>query len=320
MTGPTYTVVVSSDKAGTRLDRVLADEVPSVSRTRIKALIEAGGVVASDGMAVVDPAHRANAGELYRLTVPPAPPPTPVAQPIPLAVVYEDAAVIVIDKPPGLVVHPGAGTPDYTLVNALLAHCPDGLSSIGAPRRPGIIHRLDKDTSGLIVAAKTDHAHIALAHQFAEHAVERAYMAVVCGHPLPVAGRIAKAIARSKRDRTKMTVVPSGGKTAVTHYRSVRRIGTRTTLLECRLATGRTHQIRVHLASIGHGVVGDPVYGSGRRGAATALPPPLPGTFRRQALHAYLIGFRHPETGERLRFQSDLPADINNMISFLEEL
>ncbi len=289
MSPSTYTVAVASDKAGARLDRLLAEAVPSISRTRIKALIEAGGVVASSGREIVDPAYRAGAGDLYRLTVPSAPPPIPAAQAIPLDVVYEDGAVIVIDKPPGLVVHPGAGTPDKTMVNALLAQCPKGLSSIGAPWRPGIVHRLDKDTTGLIVAAKTDQAHANLARQFAEHSVERAYMAVVCGHPVPVAGRIVKAIARSERDRTKMTVVRSGGKAAVTHYRSVRRVGTRATLIECRLATGRTHQIRVHLASIGHGIVGDPVYGHVRGNATGGSPPALPDAFRRQALHAYLM-------------------------------
>jgi 23S rRNA pseudouridine1911/1915/1917 synthase len=314
MNGPTYTVAVTGDKAGTRLDRLLSEAVPSISRTRIKAIIEMGGVVAPNGIAIVDPAHRASIGDLYRLTVPAAPPPIPVAQAIPLDVVYEDAAVIVIDKPAGLVVHPGAGTPDRTMVNALLAHCPDGLSSIGAPRRPGIVHRLDKDTTGLIVAAKTDPAHLDLARQFAERSVERAYLAVVRGHPVPLAGRIVKAISRSDRDRTRMTVVQSGGKTAITHYRTVRRIGTQATLIECRLATGRTHQIRVHLASIGHGIVGDPVYGHGR-----ACPAP-PATFCRQALHAYLIGFRHPDSGERLRFESNLPHDINELINSLETM
>jgi 23S rRNA pseudouridine1911/1915/1917 synthase len=318
MTNSTYTVVVAGDKAGTRLDRFLADAVPSVSRTRLKALIETGGVVASDDTAIIDPAHRTSAGESYRLTVPAPPPSIPAAEPIPLAIVYEDDALIVIDKPSGLVVHPGAGTPDGTMVNALLAHCRDGLSSIGAPRRPGIVHRLDKDTSGLIVAAKTDEAHIDLARQFAKHSVERAYLAVVRGHPILAAGRIAKPIARSERDRTRMTVVRSGGRMAITYYRTVERIGTRATLVECRLATGRTHQIRVHLASIGHGIVGDPVYGHGRDGALPGPHSVFAPDFRRQALHAYLIGFRHPKSGQHLRFESRLPMDINGVIRFLE--
>ncbi len=320
MSQSTYTVVVADDKAGWRLDRFLAENVPCVSRTRLKAIIEKGGVTAADDAAIVDPAHRTSAGDRYRLTIPAAPPAVPAAEAIPLVVVYEDDALIVIDKPAGLVVHPGAGTPGGTMVNALLAHCPNGLSSIGAPRRPGIVHRLDKDTSGLIVAAKTDEAHTVLARQFAEHSVERAYLAVVRGRPLPPAGRIVKAIARSERDRTRMTVVRSGGRTAITDYRTLRPIGTRATLIECRLATGRTHQIRVHLASLGHGIVGDPVYGHGRgsapAGASTALAPEA----RRQALHAYLIGFRHPGTNEQLRFESNLPSDINALISFLETL
>ncbi|MFO1129169.1 MAG: RluA family pseudouridine synthase [Rhodospirillales bacterium] len=318
MTDLTYTVVVAGDKARGRLDRLLADAVPALSRTRIKVLIESGRVVDQSGTVVADPAYRTSEGAVYRLSVPEAPPPMPVAQPLPLSIVYEDGALIVIDKPVGLVVHPGAGTPDGTMVNALLAHCPGGLSSIGAPRRPGIVHRLDKDTTGLIVVAKTDRAHVALSRQFAERSIERAYLALVRGHPVPVAGRIVKAIARSEHDRTKMAVARRGGKTAITHYRTLHRVGTQATLVECRLSTGRTHQIRVHMASIGHGIIGDPVYGSGRGGALQ--PPTSAALFRRQALHAYLIGFNHPETGQRMRFESILPRDISDMIASLEAL
>ncbi|MFO1152295.1 MAG: RluA family pseudouridine synthase [Rhodospirillales bacterium] len=319
MSGSTYTVVVDADKAGTRLDQFLAGAVPAVSRTRLKGRIQAGDVVTADGTVIVDPAHRTSAGDLYRLTLPAAPSPTPAAQVIPLMIVHEDDALIVIDKQANLVVHPGAGAPDGTLVNALLAHCPSGLSSIGAPRRPGIVHRLDKDTTGLIVVAKTDQAYLDLARQFAEHSVERAYFAVVYGHPVPVAGRIVKAIGRSERDRTRMAVVQSGGKSAITHYRLLRPIGTRASLVECRLATGRTHQIRVHLASIGHGIVGDPVYRHSGRGGRIATSP-LSEILRRQALHAYLIGFRHPLSGAWLHFESGFPSDIKELMNFLETI
>lgn len=319
-----YTVTVADDKAGQRLDRVLADALPALSRTRVQQLIETGHVQLAGGgllQAAADPARRVRPGELYRVTVPEPPPTTAVAQAIPLVVVYEDEHLIVVDKPAGLVVHPGAGTPDGTLVNALLAHCASGLSSIGAPLRPGIVHRLDKDTSGLLVAAKTELAHRGLAAQFAQHTVERAYFAVVWGHPVPPGGRIETHIGRSLRDRTQMAIVERGGKLAITHYRTVRPLGRSASLLECRLATGRTHQIRVHMAALGHPLVGDPVYRGDRRGraiGASAAPNADSLPCQRQALHAFLIGFSHPGSGERLRFESCLPNDINQLIVYLE--
>ena len=318
---PTYTVTVAPDKAGSRLDRLLAERLPDVSRTRLKTLIENGRVEASGVGAVVDPARRVQAGETFVVAVPAPPAATPRPQAIPLAIVYEDAHLVVVDKPAGLVVHAGAGNPDGTLVNALLAHCPEGLSSIGAPLRPGIVHRLDKDTSGLVVVAKTDAAHLALARQFAEHSVERAYRALVWGNPSPPAGRITGAIGRSRHDRTRMAVVSRGGKAAVTQYRTLQVYGSIASLVECRPATGRTHQIRVHMASIGNPIIGDPVYGG--RGAGRAPDAdriaPLTG-FPRQALHAFLIGFRHSETGDALRFLSQLPNDYIKLIHFLEEM
>lgn len=317
---PPYTVVIAADKAGGRLDRILAEAVPIFSRTRLQQLIEAGHVtVMEDGQArpARDPARRTRCGEVYQLEIPPAPPMDAIAQPIPLVVVYEDTHLIVIDKPAGLVVHPGAGQPDGTLVNALLAHCPEGLSSIGAPLRPGIVHRLDKDTSGLLVAAKTDGAHRALAVQFAEHTVERAYSAVVWGHPNPPSGRMTTMVGRSERDRTQMAIVERGGKLAITDYRTVRPLGRTASLLECRLATGRTHQIRVHMAAMGHPLVGDTVYRGRRRAAMTTLTASdMP--CNRQALHAFLIGFTHPGTGERIRLESNLPSDIKLLVNFLE--
>jgi 23S rRNA pseudouridine1911/1915/1917 synthase len=317
----TYTVTVAPDKAGSRLDRLLAEALPEISRTRLKALIEDGRVEASGVGAVVDPARRVHAGETFVVAVPTPPPATPRPQAIPLAIVYEDAHLVVVDKPAGLVVHAGAGNPDGTLVNALLAHCPEGLSSIGAPLRPGIVHRLDKDTSGLVVVAKTDAAHLALARQFAEHSVERAYRALVWGNPRPAVGRVTGTIGRSRHDRTRMAVVSRGGKVAVTQYRTLQAYGSIASLVECRPATGRTHQIRVHMASIGNPIIGDPVYGGRRAGRAAEADRIFPLTgFPRQALHAFLIGFRHSETGDALRFLSPLPNDYRKLSDFLEEM
>ena len=225
VSAPTYTVTVTPDKVGSRLDRLLAEALPNVSRTRLKALIESGRVTASGIGTTRDPARRVQAGEAFAVDIPVPPAAAPQPQAIPLTIVYEDTYLVVVDKPAGLVVHAGAGNPDGTLVNALLAHCPQGLSSIGAPLRPGIVHRLDKDTSGLVVVAKTDAAHLALARQFAEHSVERAYQAVVWGNPAPPAGTITGMIARSRRDRTRMAVVSRSGKSAVTHYRTLQTYG-----------------------------------------------------------------------------------------------
>ena len=318
---PTYTVTVTPDKVGSRLDRLLADALPDVSRTRLKALIEEGRVEASGHGAIMDPARRVQAGEAFAVDIPATPAAAPQPQAIPLTIVYEDTHLVVVDKPAGLVVHAGAGNPDGTLVNALLAHCPEGLSSIGAPLRPGIVHRLDKDTSGLVVVAKTDAAHLALARQFADHSIERAYRALVWGNPSPPVGRITGAIGRSRHDRTRMVVVSRGGKSAVTQYRTLQTYGSIASLVECRPATGRTHQIRVHMAFVGNPIIGDPVYGGRRAGkvAERGRTVLLTG-FPRQALHAYLIGFRHPETCEALRFSSPLPNDYIELISFLEEM
>jgi 23S rRNA pseudouridine1911/1915/1917 synthase len=262
--------------------------------------------------------------------VPEPAPAVPIAQSLPLTIVYEDAQVLVVDKPAGLVVHPAAGNPDRTLVNALLAHCGESLSGIGGVRRPGIVHRIDKNTSGLMVVAKTDVAHASLAAQFAAHSLDRAYLAVVWGAPQPAAGEIEAAIGRDPRQRQRMTVVARGGKAALTRYKTIRRFtvpGTSApvaSLLECRLATGRTHQIRVHMAWLGHPLLGDDTYKNVRRGRRQ--PPRPPAVVRaaealgRQALHAYRIGFRHPTSGEQLQFESDLPHDIKVLIGNLEAL
>ncbi|MBI1778814.1 MAG: RluA family pseudouridine synthase [Proteobacteria bacterium] len=315
--GQPIEVVIALEEAGQRLDRTLALRLPELSRSRLKTLILQGSVC-EGGRPARDPSARVRPGQSFAIIVPEVSPAQPQPQPLALSVVYEDEQVIVIDKPAGMVVHPAPGNPDSTLVNALLAHCGQSLAGIGGVRRPGIVHRLDKDTSGLMVAAKTDQAHQSLARQFAARTVERAYQALVWGTPRPAAGEISGNIGRSPQNRKKMSVRTQGGKAALTRYRTLRPLaGGRVSLLECRLATGRTHQIRVHLASRGHPVVGDPLYGGARR----RLPGLEPlGRFPRQALDAYLLGFEHPTTGKKLRFERPLSNDIKELINDMEDL
>ncbi len=316
----TYTVPVPEDKAGTRLDRLLADALPTLSRSRLKALIKAGLVEAAGRGPLVEPAYRVKAADSFAVTVPAPIPALPRPQDIPLDVVYEDRDLIVLDKAAGMTVHPGAGNPDRTLVNALLAHCRGGLSGIGGVSRPGIVHRLDKGTSGLMVAAKNDLAHRGLAAQFAERTVERAYKAVVWGVPRRRRGEIAGNIGRSPANRRKMAVLAEGGRLALTRYLVVEPLGTRASLVECRLATGRTHQIRVHMASLGHPVVGDPLYGGGGRrlaGASEPLKQAVAG-LNGQALYAYVIGFKHPISGKMLRFECQWPLSFSVLTSCLD--
>jgi 23S rRNA pseudouridine1911/1915/1917 synthase len=318
--GAAVEVGTGPGEAGQRLDRMLALRLPQLSRMRLKRLIEEGHVQ-SAGVLVRDPSRRVRPGENFVLTLPEAEAATPAAQPIALEIRYEDADLIVVDKPAGLVVHPAPGNPDGTLVNALLAHCGAELSGIGGVRRPGIVHRLDKDTSGLIVAAKSESAHRALVRDFAQHRVERAYAAFVWGVPQPVCGEIAGNIGRDPANRKKMAVVGAGrGKSAVTRYRVERVFGDLAALLECRLATGRTHQVRVHLAARGHPLIGDLVYGrrSGRilvRGHPGARPA---AAFARQALHARRLAFDHPSGAFRLEFDSPLPSDLHALFTHLE--
>jgi len=306
--------------AGERLDRFLASRLQPLSRARIKALIEAGSVT-RDGAVRRDPAECVAAGVLYAVDLPPALPAAPRPQAIALTVLYEDADLIVIDKPAGLVVHPAPGNQEGTLVNALLAHCGDSLTGIGGERRPGIVHRLDKDTSGVMVAAKTEQALGALSATFAARDLDRAYLALCWGLPNPTAGEIECAIGRDPRDRKRMAVVARGGKPALTRYATRRAWDAAAALLECRLATGRTHQIRVHLASRGHPLVGDPVYLRRIPAAAAKLPAALRMRlldFPRQALHAARLGFRHPRTGREMAFDSPLPADIAALLAALD--
>ncbi len=313
-------VQIAPEDDGARLDRALQRQLPEMSRTRLKQLM-LDGSIASAGKILRDPAQRASGGASVTIMLPVPGEPTPAAQAIPLDIRFEDAHLIVIDKPAGMVVHPAPGNSDGTLVNALLAHCGDSLAGIGGVRRPGIVHRLDKDTSGLLVAAKTETAHRALSHDFAARVIERAYAAIVWGVPLPAAGEIVGNIGRSPVNRKKMAVVADPrGKPAVTRYRVERRFANHAALIECRLLTGRTHQIRVHLSHIGHSLIGDPAYGS-RGGRAIARAGPLGqeiSRFPRQALHARLLGFTHPATGLPLTFESPLPPDMAGLLSSLE--
>src|SRR6266478_5807566 len=322
-------IIIGPENGGVRLDRALQRQLPELSRTRLKQLI-LSGQIAGGGTLLRDPAQRASAGAKVVVMLPEPDEAIPAAQPIALAIRFEDAHLIVIDKPAGMVVHPAPGNPEGTLVNALLAHCGPSLAGIGGVRRPGIVHRLDKDTSGLLVAAKTETAHRALSHDFALRRVERAYSAFVWGVPTPPAGEIAGNIGRSPANRKKMAVVAdTRGRSAVTRYRVERRFGAGTgaaALIECRLLTGRTHQIRVHLAHIGHPLIGDPAYGAraGRRlvqsGSGTGPAGLAIAGFPRQALHARLLGFIHPVTGGRLNFDSPLPADMAGLLANLELL
>ena len=298
---------------GWRLDRALAAALPDVSRERIKALM-AEGAVTSGGVAVRDPAVKARAGAAFEIAVPAAAPAEAQAQDIPLVIAYEDEHLIVVDKPAGLVVHPAAGNLDGTLVNALLHHCAGQLSGIGGVARPGIVHRIDKDTSGLIVAAKHDRAHEGLARQFAAHSIDRRYKAIVAGVPLRLSGTVDAPLARSPADRKKMAIVEAPhARRAVTHWTLESKLR-EAALVECRLETGRTHQVRVHMMSIGHPLLGDPVYGRARRGHATLL-----GTlgFSRQALHAAHLGFVHPVTSQTIALQSSIPDDMQRLFSEL---
>jgi 23S rRNA pseudouridine1911/1915/1917 synthase len=304
-------IITGKLSGGQRLDKALA-EASGLSRERVKALIGEGAVSVA-GEAVTQASGKATEGVDFAIEVPPTAEAAARAQAIPLVVVYEDEHLIVVDKPAGMVVHPAAGNPDGTLVNALLHHCAGQLSGIGGVARPGIVHRIDKDTSGLLVVAKTTAAHEGLAKQFADHSLERVYRAVVNGHPSPREGTISTRIGRSDANRKKMAVLPkesSRGKHAVTRYKVIRTMAD-CALVECRLETGRTHQVRVHLASIGHALLGDPVYGS----AGARLRPLLKSLgFRRQALHAAVLGFVHPVTRDRLRFESDMPNDMKELI------
>lgn len=325
-----------------RLDKALSRDVPeqaALSRSRLAKLI-AEGAVSRRGEVLTSPRASVAAGDVLTIEVPEPEPTDMVAEEIPLEVVYEDDDLIVIDKPAGMVVHPAPGSPSGTLVNALLAHCPD-LRGVGGVGRPGIVHRIDKDTSGLLVVAKTDAAHHGLAAQFEAHSATREYLAIC--HGVPDAGdprlagtrgvsfepggvvKITSGLDRHRTDRQRQAVTFTGGRHAVTRLRVIEPFGAppAAALVSCRLETGRTHQIRVHMAHIGHGLIGDPTYGGKRRLAPRAFAPgaaEAAASFPRQALHAATLGFRHPATGEELSFTSDPPADMENLMKLLRKL
>ena len=306
-------IALDAGLAGWRLDRALADRIPTLSRERLKALIRSGALEA-DGNLVRDPATKVRGGERFTLTVPEPEPAHNVPQDIPLAIVFEDEHLLVVDKPAGLVVHPAAGNREGTLVNALLHHCAGRLSGIGGVARPGIVHRIDKDTSGLLVVAKTDVAHEGLAKQFAAHSIDRRYLAIVKGVPALAAGTVDAPLARSAHDRKKIAIVEGHrGKRAVTHWKRLKALR-QAALVECRLETGRTHQVRVHMTSIGHPLLGDPVYARGKSVHRELLNQL---DFKRQALHAAGLGFIHPVTKARLSFDSALPSDMQELFTAL---
>jgi 23S rRNA pseudouridine1911/1915/1917 synthase len=320
MAADTHQLTIAAEDDGARLDRVLAARIPALSRSRLKTLILAGEV-AIDGRTIRDPSERVKSAARITVNLPEPEPAKPEGENIALNIVYEDDDLIVIDKPAGLVVHPAAGHHSGTLVNALIAHCGDSLSGIGGVKRPGIVHRLDKDTSGLLVVAKNDTAHKALAAQFADHGregpLERGYFAIVWGAPTRPRGTVDAPLDRHPQSRTKHAVRDSG-REAITHWQLAERYTDPAgdpvaSLIECRLETGRTHQIRVHMAHIGHPLLGDATYGTGFRTKAARLSPPAQAALQalgRQALHAYLLTIEHPRTGQRLEFKLELPADL----------
>jgi 23S rRNA pseudouridine1911/1915/1917 synthase len=334
--GEARVAVAPHEGAGDRVDAWLAKLWPDLSRARIQGLIGAGKL-SVDGAPVTHAKDKPRPGARYELTLPPPEPAAPQPEAIPLKVVYEDKDVIVIDKPAGMAMHPAPGSMRGTLVNALLAHCGDSLSGIGGVARPGIVHRIDKDTTGLVVVAKNDAAHNSLAKLFARHDIERVYYAITRGAPHQRTARIENRLVRSGEDRRKYVVArdpeTSAGKTAITQYWTIETYGQQAgasagrpaaALIECRLHTGRTHQIRAHLAHLGAPLIGDPLYGKQRafkaEGPHAAEAEAAVRTFPRQALHAAVLGFKHPVTGYDLRFESPLPEDMESLLVILRRL
>ena len=320
-------VTIDITQTGNRLDKVLSDGLPDISRSRLKALITDGQVmcdIKGENAPIVSPKHKVKEGEIYSVNIPEPEEAEPLGEDIPLDIVYEDAHLIVINKPVGMVVHPAPGALSGTLVNALLHHCGDSLSGIGGVKRPGIVHRIDKDTSGLIVVAKDDKTHVGLSKQFEAHSLERLYTAVVRGTPSPLDGRIEGNIARHPKDRKRMAVTQKGGKWAATNYRSLQHFTSGgvnvASEIECKLETGRTHQIRVHMTSINCPLVGDQVYGRAGKLGGKINPHTRAAiqSFKRQALHARVLGFLHPISGEALYFETELPNDMQEMIEALK--
>lgn len=314
---PLVTQKVKDEQAGLRLDKFLVSCFPDFSRNQLIRLIDSDGVVKTGTRTYMNEAdYKVKVGDEFTVTPPDAVAAVPVAENIALDVLYEDDDLLVVNKPAGLVVHPGAGNPTGTLVNALLAHCHDSLSGIGGVKRPGIVHRIDKDTSGILVVAKNDFTHVRLSEQFANHSIERIYQAFVWGYVKNTVGVISGNIGRSRTNRQKMAIVPTGGKSAVTHYERLAVFGGgMASHIQCILETGRTHQIRVHMASIQHSLIGDSVYGVAPKNA-----PGFARFFPRQALHAGYLGFTHPRSLERLSFSAPMPPDMEELLENLQEL
>jgi len=333
----THTLIATDDEAGERVDRFLAGQLSPLSRSRIKALIKEGAATC-DGAPLGDPNASVQAGSVYALTVPDPRPAAPEPQHIALDILHEDADLIIVNKPAGMAVHPAPGSWDGTLVNALLHHCKGELPGIGGVERPGIVHRLDKNTTGVMVVAKTEAAHRGLSPLFAEHDIDRVYMAITRGAPRPLSGTVEAPIARATGDRKKMAVprgvVPESAREATTHYRTLETFGLlekgtglpAAALIECRLETGRTHQIRVHLSHIGAPLIGDDVYGRHRgvkafgSGEAFMAATKAARSFPRQALHAAVLGFVHPVTGKAVRFEAPLPGDMAGLLHALRAM
>lgn len=316
------TDIIDEQNKKIRIDKFLSDTFPDITRSRIKNLIEDGCVFNHDK--VIDSAsYKTQIGDQYTINIPEAIEANPIAEDIELDIVYEDEDLIVINKKAGMTVHPAPGSPNKTLVNALLHHCKDSLSGIGGVKRPGIVHRIDKDTSGILVVAKNDKTHVELSEQFSVHSIDRTYYAIVWGLPNPVQATITGNIARSKFDRKKMALTQNGGKHAVTHYKVLKNFNNLASLVECKLETGRTHQIRVHMASIGNPLIGDPIYSSNKTKYISKMPNDIKkviNSFTRQALHAKSLGFTHPRTKEKIYFDSNLPYDFNELMDNLETL
>lgn len=321
ITVETITLTVEKGEEKQRLDKFLAERLFPLTRTRIQALMEDHKLTCCNKI-ITSPSHKVKEGEVYTLHIPPAQDATPQAENIPLTIIFEDQDLLVLNKPAGMVVHPAPGHHGSTLVNALLAHCGESLSGIGGVRRPGIVHRLDKDTSGLMVVAKNDLAHQRLSAQFTDRTLTRSYWAFVWGVPHPKEGTIEGDIGRNPKNRQKMAVVTRGGKPAITHYRILKPFFAKEdssqsiSMVRCDLKTGRTHQIRVHMAHLGHPLVGDPVYGRIPKWAKKAFDPAIVD-FPRQALHAFALRFLHPRAGKSMQFEVPLPPDLETLLSFL---
>ena len=316
-----FTSPADETQKGMRLDKFLAQNVAGYSRSRLQNLIESGNVLLDD-IVLSDNSYKIKTNDAFQIIIPEAIEAEPMPENIPLDIVYEDDDVIVVNKPAGMTVHIGAGAYSGTLVNALLFHCKDRLSGIGGVKRPGIVHRIDKETSGLLVVAKNDNAHHFLSEQFAEHSIERTYFAVVYGIPSPLEGRIEGNIARSSFDRKKMAIVQNGGKYAATNYKTMQTFGRTAALIQCNLETGRTHQIRVHMSSKGNNLIGDKIYEKAKKSMIIA-PDEIKkyiNSFPRQALHAASIGFIHPKTKEKMSFSSPLPDDMLELIYVLKKI